>query len=185
MGRLETPSQSPNEVKFFKIDEYTKEMGTGKYGELNMFQRLTSHPVKWASDKLIRQNYTWTSRIPSDIKPGLYILRHELLALHDAKRSYNGFSQSGAQAFPVCYNVEITGPGTVTPAGKTFPGMYAKNDPGIKIDLDAINAPYVGNSPTQRPKICTYINEDCSWPPQVQRQIRRTHWPQAHRKGDR
>jgi lytic cellulose monooxygenase (C1-hydroxylating) len=99
--------------------------------------------VKWASDKLIGQNYTWTSRIPSDIKPGLYILRHELLALHDAKRSYNGVSQSGAQAFPVCYTVEITGSGTATPAGKTFPGMYAKNDPGIKIDVEAINAPYV------------------------------------------
>ena len=154
MGRLETPSQSPNEVKFFKIDEYTEEIGTGKYGELNMFQRLTSHPVKWASDKLIRQNYTWTSRIPSDIKPGLYILRHELLALHDPKRSYNGLSQSGVQAFPVCYNVDITGPGTVAPTGKTFPCMYAKNDPGIEIDPDAINAPYVGNS---RPNILRFV----------------------------
>jgi hypothetical protein len=29
LGRLEKPTQSPNEVKFFKIDEYTKDMGTG------------------------------------------------------------------------------------------------------------------------------------------------------------
>jgi cellulase len=71
---------------------------------------------------------TWTSRIPSDIKPGLHVLRHELLDLHDAKRSYNGMSQSGAQFFPVCYNVEVVGGGTVTTEGKTFPGMYAATD---------------------------------------------------------
>jgi lytic cellulose monooxygenase (C1-hydroxylating) len=136
-----------------------------------------NNAVKWASDKLIRQNYTWTSRIPSDIRPGLYILRHELLALHDAKRSYNGFSQSGAQVFPVCYNVEITGSGTVTPAGKTFPGMYSKNDPGIKIDLDALNAPYVSNYSISRAKTCSHTNADCSRPSEVQRQVRRTHRP--------
>jgi cellulase len=121
LGHLESPQQPINTVTFFKIDEYAQVPGTQN---------------KWASDKLISQNYTWTSRIPSDIKPGLYILRHELLALHDAGRSYNGMSQSGAQFFPVCYNVEFVGNGTASPPGKTFPGMYATNDLGVKVNLN-------------------------------------------------
>jgi cellulase len=91
--------------------------------------------VKWANDKMKAQNYTWTSQIPSDIKPGTYVLRHELLALHDAKQQYNGQYQSGAQFYPVCYNIEVVGDGTAVPEGKTFPGMYSINDPGIKINL--------------------------------------------------
>jgi hypothetical protein len=71
-------------------------------------------------------------------------LRHELVALHDAQQQYNGVSQSGAQFYPVCYNVEIIGNGTATPEGRTFPGMYAITDPGIKMKLkDAINGDYV------------------------------------------
>jgi cellulase len=100
--------------------------------------------VKWASDTLLAQNYTWTSRLPSDIKAGTYVLRHELVALHDAQQQYNGVSQSGAQFYPVCYNVEIIGNGTAIPEGKTFPGMYSITDPGIKMKLkDAINGDYV------------------------------------------
>jgi cellulase len=87
---------------------------------------------------------TWTSRIPSDIKAGTYVLRHELIALHDAKQKFNGYSQSGAQFYPVCYNVEVVGNGTVTPSGQTFPGMYKMEDPGILVDISTkVNAKYV------------------------------------------
>jgi hypothetical protein len=103
--------------------------------------------VKWASDKLIAQNYTWTTRIPSDIKAGMYVLRHELIALHDAAQQYNGVYQSGAQFYPVCYNVEVIGTGTATPPGQTFPGMYSVTDPGIKMRVtDAINGTYVSQA---------------------------------------
>jgi hypothetical protein len=109
-------------------------------------RRLTKTLVKWASDKLIAQNYTWTSRIPSDIKAGTYVLRHELIALHDAKQQYNGRTQSGAQFYPVCYNVEVIGSGTATPDGQNFPGMYAITDAGIKVNVaDVINANYVSS----------------------------------------
>jgi cellulase len=111
-----------------------------------ILQPLKEMVVKWASDKLIAQNYTWTSRIPSDIKAGTYILRHELVALHDGAQQYNGRFQSGAQFYPVCYNVEVVGTGTATPPGQTFPGMYSVNDPGIKVKIaDVINSTYVSH----------------------------------------
>lgn len=38
----------------------------------------------WASDSIINDGSTYTASIPSDIAPGNYLLRHELLALHSA-----------------------------------------------------------------------------------------------------
>jgi lytic cellulose monooxygenase (C1-hydroxylating) len=83
---------------------------------------------------LIKQNNSWSLTIPSDIKPGRYVVRHELIALHfgfsgNAKGA--GTASSSAQLYPICLNVDITGDGNAEPAGVTFPGGYQPNDPGI------------------------------------------------------
>ncbi|KAK1780877.1 glycosyl hydrolase family 61-domain-containing protein [Copromyces sp. CBS 386.78] len=51
-------------------------------------------PGRWATDVLIAQNNTWLLGLPSDLEPGPYVLRHELIALHYANL------KDGAQNYP-------------------------------------------------------------------------------------
>ncbi|RPB03375.1 hypothetical protein L873DRAFT_1731872 [Choiromyces venosus 120613-1] len=84
----------------------------------------------WISDTIVAQNSTWTVTIPSDIASGPYLLRHELLALHAA------FDANGAQPYPMCANLQITGTGSAVPTDTVkFPGGYSPTDPGILINI--------------------------------------------------
>ncbi|TGZ78401.1 hypothetical protein EX30DRAFT_343302 [Ascodesmis nigricans] len=96
---------------------------------------------RWASDDIIAAGSTVDARIPADIAPGNYILRHELLALHSAH------TENGAQFYPMCANLVITGSGSAKPAGVKFPGAYKPTDPGIFVNIyageDVKNGKYV------------------------------------------
>ena len=41
----------------------------------------------------------------------------------------------GPQFFTHCFNVDITGDGTVSPPGVKIPGAYKRSDPGVKFNL--------------------------------------------------
>lgn len=61
-------------LKFFKIAEAGQTSlgaGGGQRG-------------KWADDELLANNLKWTVKVPTSIKSGNYVLRHELIALHEA-----------------------------------------------------------------------------------------------------
>ena len=103
-------------LKFFKIDQGGLIDGSAP-------------PGQWASDKLIANNNTWSVTIPSSIAPGNYVLRHEIIALHSAG------DQNGAQNYPQCINLEITGSGSESPAGIPATQFYKPTDPGILINI--------------------------------------------------
>jgi cellulase len=88
-----------------------------------------SNPGNWASDDLIANGNSWTVEIPSALAPGKYVLRHEILALHSAGNA------DGAQAYPQCINIEVTGSGSAKPSGAPFTGFYSPEDPGILFSL--------------------------------------------------
>ncbi|KAF8650916.1 hypothetical protein AX16_005041 [Volvariella volvacea WC 439] len=96
---------------------------------------------EWPSDKLAKTpGFTYDVKIPRNIAPGQYLLRHENLALHAASSAY------GAQFYPVCIQLNVTGSGTLNPSGLSFPGTYKQNDPGILFNAyqgDAANQAYV------------------------------------------
>ncbi|KAI1137318.1 glycoside hydrolase family 61 protein [Hypoxylon sp. FL0543] len=76
----------------------------------------------------------WPVTIPATIKPGLYIIRHEILSIH---------IEDKPQFYPECAHLNITGSGTAVPSPEylaKFPGTYKEDDPSIKIDIysDAI-----------------------------------------------
>ncbi|KAF8473281.1 glycoside hydrolase, partial [Kalaharituber pfeilii] len=84
----------------------------------------------WISDTIIKNNSTWTVTIPAELKAGAYLLRHELLALH-ASHEVNG-----AQFYPMCANLEISGNGDGVPSETVkFPGAYKSDDPGIFLNI--------------------------------------------------
>ncbi|KAM7214904.1 Glycosyl hydrolase family 61 domain containing protein [Rhypophila decipiens] len=110
-----------NKLEFFKIGQ----------------EDVNSQGV-WATTKLLDStNGTWTTTIPADIKPGTYVIRHEIIALHFALHTNPGFEWSpiGPQFYMTCFNFKVTGSGTATPKGVTFPGAYVKDESGFKYDV--------------------------------------------------
>ncbi|KAI9829549.1 MAG: hypothetical protein M1826_005594 [Phylliscum demangeonii] len=83
----------------------------------------------WAVDKFILDNSTWSIKIPQHIKPGNYMLRHEIIALQVA------YAMPGAQHYPQCGNLKISGEGTDEPVGTPWNELYRMDDPGIHIDI--------------------------------------------------
>lgn len=115
-------------LKFFKID------GVGLIDDATL-------PGNWASDTLVANNNTWTVTIPSTIAPGNYVLRHEIIALHSAGQA------NGAQNYPQCFNLEVTGSGTDKPTGTLGTALYTATDPGILVNIYAALASYVVPGP--------------------------------------
>jgi len=104
-----------------------------------------------------QENGTWVQQdvmngtpanvtIPSNIAPGNYIVRHEILALQLA------VSIGGAEFYPSCSQLTIGGSGTGAPTASelvSFPGAYSDTDPGIYDPsvYDNTGAPYVFPGP--------------------------------------
>lgn len=103
-------------LEFFKIDEA---------GLING----DSPPGTWASDNLISNNNSYTVTVPSGIAAGNYVLRHEIIALHSAGET------NGAQNYPQCLNLKVTGGGSDSPTGTVGTKLYTNTDPGIKISI--------------------------------------------------
>ncbi|KAK7026786.1 hypothetical protein VNI00_015444 [Paramarasmius palmivorus] len=86
---------------------------------------------KWAATDILQANGSiYKFKIPKNLKPGQYLIRHEIIALHGA------FNYPGVQVYPVCIQVEVTGSGNALPTSfVSFPGAYNQNTPGIVFDV--------------------------------------------------
>ncbi|KAG2415291.1 endoglucanase IV precursor [Aspergillus terreus] len=91
----------------------------------------------WASDQLISNNNSWTVTIPSSIASGNYVLRHEIIGLHSAG------NKDGAQNYPQCMNLKVTGGGSDKPAGTLGTALYKDTDPGILVNIYQTLSSYV------------------------------------------
>lgn len=117
------------------------------------FDRAAS--PQWASDKLATLGASWTVSlspllihsydpdlikrlngitfvqftIPPNLADGEYLLRHEILGLHVAG------THMGAQFYPVCAAVKVSGGGgnVQLPTGISLPGAYDPADPGVRL----------------------------------------------------
>ncbi|KDN38547.1 hypothetical protein RSAG8_09436, partial [Rhizoctonia solani AG-8 WAC10335] len=111
---------------------------------------------KWAATDVLTENKSiYTFKIPASLKAGQYLIRHEIIALHSGIQDpclaeggtvfdpatarheiialHSASSEGGAQFYPSCTQVQVTGSGTETgPASLVaFPGAYKSTDPGI------------------------------------------------------
>ncbi|KEY68162.1 hypothetical protein S7711_07253 [Stachybotrys chartarum IBT 7711] len=96
-------------LKWVKIDEAGIDLAT----------------QKWAATQLIEDGNVWTTTVPATLAPGNYVFRHEIIAMHGAG------SADGAQNYPQCFNIEITGSGTENPEGVVASELYTADHPGI------------------------------------------------------
>ncbi|KAF2665381.1 hypothetical protein BT63DRAFT_63268 [Microthyrium microscopicum] len=128
MGKLASPTQDPTTVDFFKIYEDGYDTKTHEFG----------------SQRLYANNMTGTVQIPSNLKAGDYIMRHELVALHYAKK------EMGPEFYISCLNVKVLGDGTAEPKKEDlvrFPGAYKPDDPYLAFDLHHHENKYIVPGP--------------------------------------
>jgi hypothetical protein len=99
--------------RWFKIDQLG--LWGGKYNSNN-----------WGT-AIIYDKKQWTSRIPASIKPGNYLIRHELIALHQANTP---------QFYAECAQLVISGSGVAMPPDThlfSIPTYAPQSDPGIAV----------------------------------------------------
>ncbi|KAG5985942.1 hypothetical protein E4U43_005786 [Claviceps pusilla] len=123
-GPCETVDKT--KLEFFKID------GVGL---------VKQNPQTFGDDILIANDHSWRVQIPEMLAAGNYVLRHELIALH------SGGQLNGAQAYPQCFNLKITGSGTLRPAGVKGTKLYKADDAGILSNIYVPSLHYVVPGP--------------------------------------
>lgn len=97
----------------------------------------------WGDDNLmIAGNSGYTYTIPSCLADGFYLVRHEIIAVFVAS------SYPGAQLYPGCHQLNVTGGGSTTVSNDlvAFPGAYTPTDPGIVWDSSSTTYPVPGPS---------------------------------------
>jgi hypothetical protein len=109
----------------------TKFDGTGnvwfKIDEMGLVSGETDTGV-WASTLLIQNNLSWTVTVPQQLRPGAYLIRHEILALHSA---------GAPQFYPSCTQLIVAGSGVAFPSDSelvAIPGIYS-NDTSTMINI--------------------------------------------------
>lgn len=84
----------------------------------------------WCVTKLRENRGRLDVTIPTDITPGNYLFRSELIALHE------GHVRGGAQPYVGCAEITVGGSGTKNPSGLvSIPGVYTIDDPGIAFNI--------------------------------------------------
>lgn len=80
----------------------------------------------WAT-AIVVKNLKWSSAIPKNLAAGNYLIRHELLALHQANTP---------QFYPECAQLVVSGGGTAVPPAEflfSIPGYAPQTDAGIAV----------------------------------------------------
>ncbi len=105
-------------AKWFKIDEQGFDSSTDG--------------LVWLQAR-VQAGATVNVTIPSTLKAGPYMVRHEIIALHLA----SGNDVDGVEFYPSCLQLNVTGDGTEEPADDDlveFPGGYTDDDPGLLVN---------------------------------------------------
>ncbi|PKS12289.1 hypothetical protein jhhlp_001589 [Lomentospora prolificans] len=123
------------ELDFFTVDEV---------GLISPNETLSLYPSAmgiWATDILISNNNSFSVEIPPTLSPGNYVLRHEIIALHYARKP-----NLGPQHYPQCVNLMISGNGTAKPEGIPATALYGnpEDSAGLGYDIyqDPLPMPY-------------------------------------------
>ena len=88
----------------------------------------TEQPSGWGIAKL-NGGGEYTTTIPNDLAPGNYLIRHELIALHQA---------NAPQFYPECAQIVVTGSGTAEPNASqkaSIPGYCQQSDSNIMVNI--------------------------------------------------
>ncbi|KAK3330686.1 glycoside hydrolase [Apodospora peruviana] len=128
-----THQQGPVMVWMFRCaGEFSSCTGDGKgwfkIDQMGLWGTEGLASNNWGTATVVK-NLKWSSAIPQNLAPGNYLIRHELLALHQANTP---------QFYAECAQLVVTGSGTATPPADflyPIPGYAPQSDPGITVDV--------------------------------------------------
>ena len=90
--------------------------------------------TKWAVEKLVANGGKRDFTVPSSIAAGKYLIRQEIIGLHEADALFT--SGRGSQFYPSCVQVELTGTGSTIPdQNYDIVTSYDAEEPGILFNL--------------------------------------------------
>ncbi|KAJ6631452.1 glycosyl hydrolase family 61-domain-containing protein [Mycena sp. CBHHK59/15] len=93
----------------------------------------TSSAGLWAMAKLVQNGSKWSIKIPSSLKSGQYMIRHELSAVHNPKTSD---PTTGPQLYIACIQLDVTSGGdTSLPRGTQANALYEPSGAFANIDV--------------------------------------------------
>ena len=123
MANCNGPCQEADktQLKWFKIYEE------------GMLEDSTSPPNgpwltgRWATDAFWDNGNVASVTVPM-VKSGFWLMRFEIIALHQA-------SSDGAQLYPYCINLDVTGDGTLDPPGILGTELYSPDDEGLSVNI--------------------------------------------------
>ncbi|KAG8792981.1 hypothetical protein FRC12_004256 [Ceratobasidium sp. 428] len=118
----------PTIIYMAKVDDAAGAIGSN-VGWFKVAQTGLVSKDYWGTDVMNANCGKVDFTIPSDIAPGNYLIRAEVIALHVAG------SVGGAQLYMSCYQINVTGGGSAYPSTVKFPGAYSATDPGILFNL--------------------------------------------------
>ena len=111
----------PTTAQFFKI--YEEGLDTSQKPNAAGNDHTPAGQGLWAQNRIqYEDSWSWVT-IPEDIKAGEYLLRHELIALHGANNA-----EQGAEYYPGCIQIKVTGGGDASPATTPANKLYSYAD---------------------------------------------------------
>ncbi|KAG9254499.1 glycosyl hydrolase family 61-domain-containing protein [Emericellopsis atlantica] len=99
--------------------------------------------TQWAVDKIKANNGKQDFTIPAALAPGKYLFRQEIIAHHESDTAFEDNPARGAQFYPSCVQIEVSGDGDAVPdQGFDFNVDYTYQDPGIVFNLYNFDGTY-------------------------------------------
>jgi hypothetical protein len=120
-------------AKWFKIQQVARKSSGGDWAQVDISMSSLSATFFFlfrsgSTVSLLVNGTPAVVNIPSTLKPGNYMIRHEIIALHLATQ------MGGAEFYPSCAQLRVGGNQKEGPQDNelvSLPGAYKDNDPGI------------------------------------------------------
>lgn len=139
-GSVEPSHKGPCAVYMKAVHSASEASGEGNGWFKVHEEGYDSNAGQWCSDKIIANNGIMSMKLPSDLARGDYLVRTELLALHEADKS-----PPDPQFYVGCAQIFLDTNGDSGPAPEavtSIPGYVKESDPSVTFSIYSPRWPY-------------------------------------------
>ncbi|KAL8742267.1 MAG: hypothetical protein Q9190_005219 [Brigantiaea leucoxantha] len=131
-GAIDKSHMGPCSVYMKKVDDATANNNAAGAGWFKIFEQdYDNSTEQWCTTKLLNNNGLLSVNLPTDIEGGYYLLRPELLALHQADKT-----PADPQFYTGCAQIFLQSTGTSVPKDTvSIPGYVSMQDPAMTFDI--------------------------------------------------
>ncbi|CCU74678.1 CELP0027 Effector like protein [Blumeria hordei DH14] len=144
-GSIEPSHKGPCAVYMKAVPSASEASGEGEGWFKVWEQGYDSSSKKWCSDNIIDNNGIMNVQLPSDLAGGEYLVRSELLALHEADKS-----PPNPQFYVGCAQIYLDSQANAAPPPDTtvsIPGHVKISDPSVLFNIYTPSWPYTMPGP--------------------------------------